>query len=58
MLVISVRYTLRNGARGTLSMIAASTTAAIVCALDLFGDRLRTASASSATGGHMRGATR
>lgn len=46
--LITLAYTLRNGHRGTLTCLAASTTAAILVALDTFGDSLRTASARTA----------
>ena len=38
------RYTLRNGARGVLHIIAASSCDAVVTAIDLFGTALRTCS--------------
>jgi len=41
-------YKLRNGARGTLDVLAASSCDAIVVALDLFGDALQMASARPA----------
>jgi len=42
------RYTLRNGASGTLDVIASHSCDAIVIALDLFGEALRTCSARPA----------
>jgi hypothetical protein len=45
---IRVKYTLCNGSRGTLDVIAASTCDGIDIALELFGDRLRTCSARPA----------
>lgn len=41
-------YGLRNGARGVLLVIATSSCAAIVTAISLFGERLRTCSARPA----------
>lgn len=41
-------YTLRNGARGVLHVIAACSCDAIVTAMDTFGDALRTCSARPA----------
>ena len=38
------RYTLRNGTAGVLTLIAASSCAAILIAIDLFGEQLRTCS--------------
>ena len=38
-------YTLRNGTRGVLDLIASSSCAAILTALDTFGDRLCSCSA-------------
>lgn len=35
------RYTLRDGGRGVLTVIASSSCAAVVVAIDLFGDALR-----------------
>lgn len=43
------RYTLANGSRGTLHVMAHTSCDAILRALDLFGDRLRRVSARSAT---------
>jgi len=40
----SLRYTLRNGARGVLTVLASSSCAAILTALDVFGDALHTCS--------------
>jgi hypothetical protein len=45
---ILVRYTLCNGTRGTLDVIAASSCDGIEIALELFGDALRTCSARPA----------
>lgn len=42
-------YTLRNGTRGVLDLIASSSCAAILTALDTFGDALRSCSARRAT---------
>ena len=47
MRLITLAYTLRNGHRGTLTCLAASTTAAILVAIDTFGASLRSASARS-----------
>ena len=41
-------YTLRNGTRGMLHVIARNTCDAIVCAIDAFGEQLRTCSARPA----------
>ena len=38
------RYTLRNGARGVLHVIARSSCDAVITAIDTFGERLRTCS--------------
>ena len=38
------RYTLRNGARGVLHVIATSSCHAVIVAIDTFGDALRTCS--------------
>ena len=35
------RYTLRNGGRGVLTVIATSSCAAVMVAIDTFGDALR-----------------
>ena len=40
----TLRYTLRNGARGVLTMLASSSCAAVITAIDLLGDQLRTCS--------------
>ena len=45
MRVITLAYTLRNGHRGTLTCVARNTAAAVVLALDVFGETLRSASA-------------
>lgn len=42
------RYTLRNGTRGVLHVIADSSAGAIVTALDVFGWQMRTCSARPA----------
>ena len=39
------RYTLRNGVQGVLTLIAGSSCAAILIAIDIFGEQLRTCSA-------------
>lgn len=39
------RYTLRNGVRGTLTIIATSSCAAILTTLDTFGEQVRCCSA-------------
>jgi hypothetical protein len=39
------RYTLRNGARGVLTILASSSCAALISAMDHLGDALRTCSA-------------
>ena len=41
----SARYTLRNGSGGVLVLLATSSCAAILIAIDTFGTRLRTCSA-------------
>lgn len=41
----TLRYTLRNGTRGVLTMLSDSSASAIVQAMDLFGEQLRTCSA-------------
>lgn len=46
--LILLRYTLRNGARGTLHCIASSTSAALVQLLDQFGADVRCCSAAVA----------
>jgi hypothetical protein len=45
MSAFTLRYTLRNGTRGVLTMLCDSSTGAIVQAIDLFGDQLRACSA-------------
>jgi hypothetical protein len=47
--LITVQYTLRNGARGTLPCIAHHTADAICMALDTYGEQLRTCSARTPT---------
>lgn len=47
MRAITLRYTLRNGHRGTLLCVACSTVGAVLQAIDVFGDQLRTCSASA-----------
>ena len=42
------RYTLRNGARGVLHVIAACSCDAVVTAIDTFGEQLRTCSVKPA----------
>lgn len=39
------RYTLRNGVQGVLTLIAGSSCAAILIAIDTFGEQLRCCSA-------------
>lgn len=41
----SARYTLRNGTAGVLTLLAHSSCAAILIAIDTFGTQLRTCSA-------------
>lgn len=48
MRAITLRYTLRNGHRGTLLCLACSTVGAVLQAIDAFGDQLRSCSASAA----------
>lgn len=45
MRMIELRYTLRGGSRGRLMCMSRSTTDAVVIALELWGDALRTCSA-------------
>jgi len=45
MRAITLHYTLRNGASGTLLCLARSSADAILQALDTFGDQLRVCSA-------------
>lgn len=45
MTAYTLRYTLRNGTAGVLTMLCDSSSGAIVAALDLFGDQLRRISA-------------
>ena len=52
MKVFVTRYRLRNGASGVLRVIAASSCAAIVHAMDLFGDALRCCAARPASSPH------
>lgn len=47
--LITVRYTLRNGARGTLPCLAQRTADAICMAIDTYGQQLRTCSARAGT---------
>lgn len=42
------RYTLRDGSRGTLAIVAASSCDAIVCVIDTFGGELRSCAARPA----------
>lgn len=46
--LILLRYTLRNGAHGTLHWVAPSTGEALVALLDLFGSDVRSCSAAPA----------
>ena len=46
---ITLTYRLRNGHKGTLSLIARSTCGAIIQAIGLFGDDLRGCSAKVAS---------
>lgn len=48
MRAVIVTYTLRDGRRGQLHGLMPSTCAALLSAIDLFGDLLRTASARAA----------
>ncbi len=48
MRAVTVRYTLRNGHRGSLLCVAASTADAILQVLQIFGAQLRTCSARGA----------
>lgn len=48
MKLYAARYTLRNGTRGVLHVIADSSAGAIVTALDTFGLQMRTCSARPA----------
>lgn len=48
MRAITLHYTLRNGHRGTVLCVARSTAGAIVQALEIFGEQLRTCSARPA----------
>lgn len=47
MRAITLRYTLRNGHCGTLLCVASSTVGAVLQAIDVFGDQLRSCSASA-----------
>ena len=53
MRAITLTYTLRNGHRGVLLCVASNAAGAVVLALDLFGQQLRTCSARPT---HTRGA--
>lgn len=46
--LILLRYTLRNGAHGTLHYVARSTGEAVVALLDLYGTDVRSCSAAAA----------
>jgi hypothetical protein len=43
------RYTLRNGARGVLHVVAACSCDAVITAIETFGEALRTCSVRAAT---------
>lgn len=45
---VLVRYVLRNGSRGCLHMLAASTTEGVMQCLELFGEAVRCCSARAA----------